>query len=172
MKIEENEEAFFEDFKTNQLIQIPKDGSGFMANGVQYFIEDQISIDRWIKLQDLQIELGFGVEFEEMQQKWFSVIDMGNKQRFSDIVITAHNMVNGISKVYSRIPQILKFCALFINSKDEDRGIITDDMIEQKVNNWKAEGLGIDGFLEFSLLKVKGLAEGFRNAILDASSQQ
>ena len=154
------------------LKQIPNDGvtKSFMANEVEYFIEDSLSIDRWIYMNELTVQLGFGVEFQEMQRAWADVIEMGNKQRFSDIVVTAYNMVNGISKIYARQPMILKFCSLFINTKDEDRGTINDDVIAEKIEDWKKEGLGIDGFLEFSLLKVKGLAgslvnvtqEGFR----------
>lgn len=147
----------------NKITQIPNAGS-FIANEKEYFIEDNLSIDRWIYMQELVVQLGFGVEYQEMQQNWFSVIDMADKQKFAQIVIMAHNMVNGVSKVYSREPMILKFCSLFMNTADEDRGTITEDLISRKIADWKKEGLGIDGFFEFSLLKVKGLAEGFRNA--------
>jgi len=149
----------------SELKEIPKNGTPFMANGKEYFIEDSLSIDRWIYMNELVIQLGFGVEYEEMQQNWFSVIDMAEKQKFASIVIMAHNQVNGISKIYNREPMILKFCALFMNTADEERGTITEDVISIKIEDWKKEGLGIDGFLEFSLLKVKGLAESFQNAI-------
>lgn len=154
---------------SNELKEIPKNSQVFTANGTEYFIEDNLSIDRWIFMNELVIQLGFGVEYEEMQQNWFKVIDMADKQKFSSIVIMAHNMVNGVSKIYSREPMILKFCALFMNTKDEDRGTITEDVITRKIEDWKVEGLGINGFLEFSLLKVKGLGEGLVNAILPDS---
>jgi len=152
-----------------ELKEIPSNGQPFTANGTEYFIEDNLSIDRWIFMNELVIQLGFGVEYEEMQQNWFKVIDMVDKNKVSSIVIMAHNMVNGISKIYHREPMILKFCALFMNAKDEDRGTITEDMITRKIEDWKAEGLGINGFLEFSLLKVKGLGEGLVNAIHSGS---
>jgi hypothetical protein len=149
----------------NELKQIPNNGAPFMANGKQYFVEENLSIDRWIYMNELTIQLGFGVEYQEMQQNWFNVIDMAEKQKFASIVILAHNQVNGVSKIYEREPMILKFCALFMNTADEDRGTITEDVISRKIEDWKKEGWGIDGFLEFSLLKVKGLAENFRNVI-------
>lgn len=148
-----------------ELKEIPNNGTPFMANGNEYHVEEKLSIDRWIYMNELIIQLGFGVEYEEMQRNWFDVIKMADQQKFSQIVIMAHNMVNGVSKIYSREPMILKFCALFMNTVDEDRGTITEDMISKKINDWKTEGLGIDGFFEFSLLKVKGLAENFQNAI-------
>lgn len=153
----------------NQVKQIPIDGTPFQANGKTYYLENDLSIDRWIKMQSLQIELGFGVEFEEMQRNWKSILEMAQKSRFADIVIMAHNTVNGISKAYSREPMILKFCALFFNVEGEDTGIITDSMITAKIEDWKAEGLGIDGFFVFSLGKVNGFAESFKNAIQGGS---
>lgn len=144
-------------------------GKSFTANGTEYFIEDSLSISRWIYMNELVIQLGFGVEYEEMQQNWFKVIDMANKSKFADIVIMAHNMVNGVSKIYAREPMILKFCALFMNTADEDRGEITDELISRKITDFEKEGFGIDGFLEFSLLKVKGLAESFQKVTLSDS---
>lgn len=153
----------------NQVKQIPNDGTPFQANGKTYHVSNELSIDRWIKMQSLQIELGFGVEFEEMQKNWFKVIEFANKSKFTDIAVMAHNMVNGVSKAYSREPMILKFCALFFNVEGEDTGIITDEMISAKIEDWRTEGLGIDGFFVFSLGKVNGFAESFMNAIQDGS---
>lgn len=153
----------------NQVKQIPLDGKPFEANGKIYQVSNELSIDRWIKMQEFQIELGFGVEFEEMQKNWLKVNDLANKMKFTDIAVLAYNTVNGISKVYSREPMILKFCALFFNTEGEDLGVINDEMITSKINDWKAEGLGIDGFFVFSLAKVNGLAENFKNVIQEDS---
>ena len=155
----------------NQLKQIPQNGEPFTANGKTYYQEDALSIDRWILMNELTIQLGFGVEYSELQKNIFNMIEMGNKQRFSDIVISAHNMVNGISKMYTRKPMILKFCALYMNTEDEDRGTINEDDISRKINDWKTEELGIDGFFVFSLLKARSLAENYQNAIQDVSEQ-
>lgn len=149
----------------NELKQIPFNGEPFWANGKQYFQEENLSIDRWVYMNELQIQLGFGVEYEEMQKSWLEVFNKANEMKFADIAVMAHNMVNGISKVYSRQPMILKFCALFINTEDEDRGVIDEDVINRKIEDWKKEGLGIDGFFVFSLSKVKGLAESYQNTI-------
>lgn len=153
----------------NQVKQIPLDGSPFEANGKTYYPSNELSIDRWIKMQEFQIELGFGVEFDEMQKNWLKINELANKQRFTDIAVLAYNMVNGISKSYSREPLILKFCALFFNIEGEDTGIITDEMISTKINDWKVEGLGIDNFFVFSLAKANGFADAFKNAIQEGS---
>lgn len=153
----------------NQVKQIPLDGSAFEANGKTYKANVELSIDRWLKMQSFQIQLGFGVEYEEMQQNWKKVLEYANTQKFTDIAVLGYNMVNGVSKVYSRQPLILKFCALFFNTPDEDLSTISDAQIEAKIEDWTKEGLGIDGFFVFSLAQAKGLKEDYLNAIQSVS---
>lgn len=141
----------------------------FIANGTRYFIEEGLSIERWIFMQQLQIEMGFGVEFDEMLQGWKAQYELVNKQKFADAAVQAYNMMNGITKVFQRQPQILRFCALFINTENEDRATITEDTIAKKVEDWKQGNLNIEGFFEFSLLKVKGLAEGYMSVTRSVS---
>lgn len=149
----------------NQVKQIPLDGTPFEANGKTYQANPELSIDRWIKMQEFQIQLGFGIEYDEMQKNWLKVNEYANKQKFTDIAVLAYNTVKGISSVYTREPLILKFCALFLNTKDEDPKEISDSLISEKIEDWKKEGLGIDGFFAFSLAQVRGLKEDFLNAI-------
>jgi hypothetical protein len=163
----ENHCAVYNDFsivtgsEKKLLTTITPDTKTFVANGVRYHIEDSLSIERWVFMQQLSIEMGFGVEFDEMLKAWQEQMNFLNKQNFVDAAVQAYNMVKGITKVFQRNPQILRFCSLFINTDDEDRSTITEDIITRKITDWKAEGLNIDGFFEFSLLKVKGLAEGY-----------
>ncbi len=143
----------------------------FTANGNRYFVEDSLSIERWVFMQQLSIETGFGVEFDEMLKAWQSQVAFLNKQNFVDAAVQAYNMAKGVTKIFQRQPQILKFCALFINTDGEDRGTITEDVITRKVEDWKAEGLEIAGFFEFSLLRVKGLADGYMKTIQSVSDE-
>lgn len=152
------------------LTKIDLSTKSFTANGTRYYIEDTRSIDRWVFEQQLTIEAGFGVEFDEMLKAWKDVYGMLNKQNFADSAVTAYNMINGITKLFQREPTILKFCALFINTAEEDRRTIDSDMITRKIEDWKAEGLAIEGFFEFSLLRVRGLGEGYMKAIQSVSN--
>lgn len=152
------------------LTKIDQSTKSFTANGTRYYIEDTRSIDRWVFEQQLTIEAGFGVEFDEMLRAWKDVYAMLNKQNFADSAVTAYNMINGITKLFQREPTILKFCALFINTAEEDRRTIDADMISRKIEDWKAEGLAIEGFFEFSLLRVRGLGESYMSAIRSVST--
>lgn len=154
-----------------QVKTIDLEAGRFEANGKVYLIEKSLSIDRWIKMNELEVELGFGVSYREMQASWSKVYELCNDRggRFADVAVTAYNMSNGISKVFDRQPQVLKFCALFFNTEDEDRRTITDEQIGRKVEDWKAEGLSIDSFFVFSLGLVQGLADGYKQAIRSVS---
>jgi hypothetical protein len=152
-----------ENEEINKLKQIPETGS-FVANGVTYYIEEELSIDRWIKYQAIVMELGYDVEYEGVQMKLREAWDMLRQSDFANSAVCLYNLMNGIAKMHHRNPVILKFCALFFNTANEDRGMINDDQIGQKIEDWKKEGLGIDGFFVFALLKVKGLAENYKKA--------
>lgn len=168
--MEQNEENKEQDFKMKQ---IPMDGTGlkcFEANGKTYYMEDELSIDRYITMQGFTIQLGFGVTYEEMQKNWLKQYEYLNAMDFMNASVSAYNMVQGISKIYSNEPMILKYCALYFNTREEDRGTITEEQISAKINDWKKEGLGIDGFFVFSLLKVKGLAENYQSSIQTVSN--
>lgn len=152
------------------LTKIDLSTKSFTANGTRYYIEDTRSIDRWVFEQQLTIEAGFGVEFDEMLRAWKDQVTYLNKQDFVNSAVQAYNMANGITKVFAREPTILKFCALFINTAEEDRRTIDSDVISRKIEDWKAEGLAIEGFFEFSLLRVRGLGEGYMKAIQSVSN--
>lgn len=156
--------------ETKLLTKIDLQTKSFVANGVRYYIEDTRSIDRWVFEQQLTIEAGFGVEFDEMLRAWKDQVTYLNKQDFVNSAVQAYNMANGITKVFAREPTILKFCALFINTAEEDRRTIDSDVISRKIEDWKAEGLAIEGFFEFSLLRVRGLGEGYMKAIQSVSN--
>lgn len=142
----------------------------FIANGTRYYIEDTRSIERWVFEQQLTIEAGFGMEFDELLSEAKKAYNLLNASKPMDCGVTLYNMCNGITKVFEREPTILKFCALFINTAEEDRRTIDSDMISRKIEDWKAEGLAIEGFFEFSLLRIRGLGEGYMKAIQSVSN--
>lgn len=160
-----------EERKFKEVISLDPNAPSFQANGKTYFIEKNLSVDRWIRKQELEIELGFGVEFGEMQENWNKVYNIISDRngKLGDIAVISYNMSNGISRAFDRQPQILKFCALFMNIADEDRRTISDEQIEVKINDWRKEGLGIDGFFVFSLSLIKDFRDDYLKATENAS---
>jgi hypothetical protein len=141
-----------------QLKQLDIEQTEFQANGKTYYIESEISFDRYHNYMMLQNEMAYGISFVDMMKAWSSVIEAANKQRFSDIVITAHNITEGVKTLGKKQIPALMICALFVNEKDEDRTKITEDQIRSKINDWAAEGYSIVPFFSLAIRSVSGLA--------------
>lgn len=134
----------------------------FVANKKTYIIETGFSIERYAMYQKLQIETGFGVTFEDMFKNWETVVTLANNLKFSDIVILSYNMGKGMMKLEEKEPLVLKMCALFINEEKEDRRTINDDMISQKIHDWKEEGYDVRDFFTLALNTINGYIDSWK----------
>ena len=135
-----------------ELKQINTQEKSFRANGKTYFIEaGDISIERWSKYEEFTLELQYGVSQTEMFKNWKKVTELANELKFADIAVLANNMQNGIMGIFDRQIVALKICALFINEEKEDRGIISDDIINQKIEDWRKEGFSVGPFFQLAL---------------------
>lgn len=144
----------------------------FMANGKKYVIETEFSIERWVMKEEIEMEVQYGVSVREMFVAWEEVYGLANQQRFADIVIHAYNKIKGLEKFTEREPSMLKFCALFCNVDGEDRKVITSDMITQKINDWKSEGLAISDFFTLAANTSLGFIENYRKATAKFSNKE
>lgn len=145
-----------------ELKQIDIQNKSFQANGKTYVIETgDISIDRWAKYEELCLEMQYGTDQVAMFQKWKQVTELANELKFSDIAVLAYNMQNGMVQVMSREPVALKLCALFINEENENRAVITDDMISKKIKDWREEGYSVGPFFQLALVFSKLTQETF-----------
>lgn len=149
----------------NQLKQLDPNALSFVANGKIYLIEKELSADRWVKQNELETEMGFGMTYKELKSSLVKIYNLSNENggRIGDIGRLSYDAVNGISKMLDKHPQILKFCALFMNTPDEDRKVISDDLIEQKCEDFRKEGFAINGFFAFALSFNSGLAEDYKS---------
>lgn len=154
------------------LKKLDPNSKSFVANGKVYMIERELSIDRWVKQQEFEIELGFGMSYGELKNNMTKIYNLSNDRggRIGDIGRVAYDSVTGITKALERQPQVLKFCALFLNTVDEDRKTINDDQIAIKCDDFRKEGFAIDGFFVFALSLITDLAEDYKRATQNALS--
>lgn len=131
----------------------------FMANGTEYFIESGLSISRFCEYQILEKEAGFSLSFKNIFDNLRTLHDLMNKTKFVEAAVKLDNLMRGVAKMEEKEPTTLKICALFMNTKDEDRAVITNDMIVKKIDDWKKEGLDIRDFFTVALNTVGGFLE-------------
>lgn len=142
----------------------------FTANGKEYFIEmGGISMQRFIEYEKLQVELGYGVTFIQLYELIKESYELCNKQRFADLAVKLYNALQGIKTFEERRIPAFELCALFINTKEENRAIITSDMTAIKLADWEAEGLDAVPFFQLAVSSLTNFSTAYNVATQIAS---
>ena len=138
--------------------------TSFIANGCEYFIERDISIQRSVYSEAAKIELESAVKVGKQLEDWVKVYELANAQKFADIVVLAYNNRRGFKDFFETHSPILKLCACFLNAKDEDRRYINDDLVNKKIADWSEEGISMQSFFALALTFLKFEVEGYKSA--------
>lgn len=146
-----------------ELKDLKPNEKSFIANGKTYYIEDRLSIERFIAFQKLEVEFAYGGGFLGVMKSLNKGIEHLNKMQLVDAAVELTNTRESIIRQDKdkRIPA-LDLCSLFINSKDEDRRVITNDMLIEKQKDFEAEGIPIDFFLRLAQNLVIGFKESLK----------
>lgn len=146
-----------------ELKRIDFESGRFIANNTLYQIEQSLTIERYCELQVLEKELGYGVNFKQMYERFQKVYDLINKQKFADAAVHINDFMRGLAQVQEREPVVLKICALFINYEGEDRTAFSQDMYTKKLGDWKAEGIDMRDFFRVASGSVAGYLEVYNS---------
>lgn len=130
----------------------------FIANGNKYYITDRISIDRWKQYEKLVPRLTYGVGFNEMQAALTKAFAALNKQQFANAAIILHNVMSGIvdAENENRVTPGLMMCALVMNKEGENTAIYDEQVMNDKIQDWRTEGLDILSFFKWALNSING----------------
>lgn len=139
----------------------------FEANGKKYLIESTLSIERYAMYQDIEIESGFGMSFKDLFNNQKKAYELLNQGKMADAAVLLYNNMQGFAKLEQKEPFILKYCALFINEEHEDRTIISEDMITNKIQDWRKEGYEIQPFFTLAMSSIVGYTEALKNNTLN-----
>lgn len=154
-----------------KLLQLKPETTQFTANGKEFVKEGTISITRWKLFLKLQIKFALGQTPEELIGELRKIYEAGNSRRDGDVCMLARDAMTGVAMIIEgRQPVMLEICALFINRPDENRKVITQDMIDQKIADWEEEGIDVVSFFQFALSSIPGLLAIY-NAITQGTSQ-
>lgn len=144
----------------------------FTANGKTYRIEGNLSIERYAMYAIYEKELAYGLTVKGMYDQLKNVLKLLDKTRFVDSAVLIHDMIRGVSKLEEREPIVLKICALYCNTEDEDRSTINEDMITKKISDWKTEGLDMRDFFQLASSSVNGFIEIYRSVTQGIMAQE
>lgn len=130
-------------------------------SGKKYIIESSLSVERYSHFQIYEKEMAYGLTVKGLFDKLKELYELQNKMKFADASVLVSDMMRGVIKIQERQSGILKICTLYINSEDEERGIINQDMIDAKIKDW-AE-IDIRDFFAVAMRSVHGLIEIYQN---------
>lgn len=149
-----------------QLKEINWNEQSFMANGKKYFLEKNVSIQRAVFAESAKIELESGLRLGKYTEDWEKIWKMLNspdKSHFADIAVIVHDHLRSFNNFLQDVPAILKLCACFINSEEEDRRYINQDMVNAKIEDWTKEGLSMKSFFLLGLNFLAAEAENLKS---------
>lgn len=155
----------------NELKRIDFEKGKFEANGQTYTIEGALSIERYAELQILEKELAYGFTVKQIFDKLKLLWDYLNKLKFAEAAVLVRDLMAGATRVAERTPTTLKICALFINTDDEDRTTINQEMINKKIEDWKAEGIDMRDFFQVASSSINGFLEVYQSVTRIISAQ-
>ena len=155
---------------TNEVKKLDADKGWFMANGKKYIVSNSISVERFKEYEKLEPKLTFGIGFDDLIKNVKKAYEYVNQQKFADSAVVLHNIMAGIKDIENptRIHPALAMCTLVINVEGEESARYTTAMVEQKVDDWMAEGLDM---LDFFLLALRSI-KGFRATYLEYTQEQ
>lgn len=155
---------------------LPDDATEFVANGKRYRVAKSMSFDRYEAYEVLQVEIGMARSFEQFTAQINEAYALCNavatgKPVFADLAVLLRDMSMGAQLVGERqTPAILKLCALFIIREGEDIRVVDEAVIEDKINDWRQEGLDMRFFFAFALRSIPGFFAAYK-AVSPATSQ-
>ena len=151
---------------------IIKDGE-FEANGKIYFLEPQISIERFRKMNEFEIELSFATTFKKHYAGLNELRAIMNEARFVDGAVKLNDIMLGMHKILdnSNHHPILKYCALILNTDQEDRRAYDEKVMNDKIKDWQEEGVPIMSFFSVALHTVSGLHPSLKDVFHNTSEQ-
>lgn len=146
--------------------------STFEANGVTYRFASTMCIDRFIEFERLQAHVGFGKDFKNIYDRLKTAYEHLNKNGLADAAVIIHNLINGIAEnLDGREHPVLSLCALFINRDDEDAGKYDEDLMKQKIDDWREEGYSIEDFFQSAFNFVEGFIPAYNEIIQNISEE-
>lgn len=138
-----------------KLKELDPQARSFVANGKTYYVETRLSIARFHQYQIYEKEAGFSTSFASLVEALKQAYQDINQLKAADAAVKIHNVLAGIASVGEKEHVLLKMCALFMNTEEEDRGDINEDMISTKIADWEKE-YEVNGFFTQALNTVNG----------------
>ncbi len=138
----------------------------FQAGDKEYIINQELTINRFKILEELEIEFYYGFTMQEMFQKLKDVWELMDKGKMAQAPVKIHNLMTGVAeRVDKREPVMLRICSLFIVTEGEDLTEWSDELASEKINDWKE--YDINDFFSLAASLVPGFMKDYEEILND-----
>jgi len=139
----------------------------FVANGKKYFLEPEISIERYKMMNKLELEIGYSTTFKKHYKGLNDLYALLNNMKLVDASIKLRDVMESMNRMddQNNHHPILKYCTLILNTKDEDRRAVDEKVMAEKIEDWEKSGIPISCFFVVVLHSVNGLLESYKEII-------
>ena len=133
----------------------------FHANGHKYIIYKSLNIARYREYERLQVMAGFGAEYSTLFNGMKKAYSELNTMKAADASVTLFNLMEGTARKMNKSQNtMLLMCTLFINREGEDLTKWTEPEANEKIADWEAAGLDIQGFFRLYLRWARNFEGG------------
>ena len=142
------------------------------ANGKEYKFLTELPIVRFKELDKLEVEFFYGFDMKQMFDKLKAAFEDLNKSKIADASVKMHNLMKGVAdKVDKREPIVLRICALFLVTEDEDINKWSDELAAKKIKDWEEEGYAMTDFFSLAATSLPGFLEAYEKITADTSEE-
>lgn len=148
----------------------PADGK-FECGGKTYFIHQSLSFERYEKLREFTIEMGYSATFAQIFDNLRRAWEKLNENKLADGAVIVHNIMNGIQRLEQKHDVAFRICALFINEENEDATIYDEEKQTEKIDAWGRE-YEVSPFFDVAISLVKDWLPAYETVIKTNSKTQ
>jgi hypothetical protein len=142
------------------------------ANGKEYKVLKELTIERFKQLDKMEVEFFYGFDMKGLFDKLTAAFGDLNKNKPADASVKIHNLIKGIAdRIDDREHVVLRICSLFLITDDEDITKWDEDLAKKKAKDWAEEGYTMSSFFSLVANFLPGFLAAYENATQDTSEQ-
>lgn len=131
-------------------------------SGTVYRFSSTLNVDRFRKVQIMITELEYGISPESYYQRLNRAIQVFDKKGAYSGMVELYKIQEQFYMSLTRGEVAMRLCALFLNAPGEDLTIAADEMIEEKVRDWRL--YEYTGFFQL----CASIIPGFKQSIVES----
>lgn len=136
------------------------------ANGKDYKVIKEISINRFRELEKMEVEFYYGFSMQDMFTNLTAIFGDLNKSKIGDAAVKIYRLMEGVAdKIDKRENVMLRMVGLFLVTEGEDLTSYSEELANEKIADWSKEGYAIDDFFTLAANLVPGFIQDYEKIL-------